>query len=182
MSLRPTLRSLALLVSLLGAVACGGDSGDDDGDGTGADASTEGQPDGGDTSGEPDADTPTASALGTSCTGAGQGDCPDGFVCLPLQSGSWCSKTCGTWAPNPTPNDAACAEGYEGPGKPGCFLGIRTQGGEMDPNMYCGVMCEDLVDGAICDAETCDGTCPGELACEGPILGQDMNQVATSCQ
>lgn len=171
----PSFFVLSLLVALL-SCAGGSDEGDDAGSDGDADASTGNRPDSG-TTDEPDAAPEQASPMGQPCEADAlgeQGDCPDGFVCLTLQTGAWCSKPCGT-ADNPQDGDhASCMDGYDGPGTPMCLLGTNA-----NDNLYCSVVCLDEVGGAdYCQGGTCNGTCPYQLTCEA----ENMDGSATLCQ
>ncbi len=156
----------ALLV--ISAFACGGGSngGDDD------DVPTDGP--GGNTDGpntQPDGPVNPTSPIGTTCTPdaadpVGQGSCPAGFSCLNLMGATnpWCSKTCAGI------DDTSCATGYDGPGKAACLLTAGPQGGPTQN--FCGVICEDTTaEGNFCPE--CNGTCPGAMACTGPITNNN---------
>ena len=111
--------------------------------------------------------------IGMTCTpdaDAGQGSCDTGFICLALQGGTnaWCSKTCVQATDH-------CADGYTGIGKPQCTLSV-------DSVDYCGVICQDETDGGICSPTTCNGTCPGSLACTGQLQNTSAQNVAKLCQ
>jgi hypothetical protein len=153
--------------------ACGG--GDDDGeDGAGqSDAGIDGG--GGD---DPDASTGPYTGLGQSCTGEGQGDCPDGFECMPLTTGSWCSVECTMGAPG----DAMCAEGYDGPGQARCFIGVDEDQNGSVVMTICGVVCEDTSGQIGCDESICDDTCPDDLTCTAELMNQDEEVVGMGCQ
>jgi hypothetical protein len=45
------------------------------------------------------------------------------------------------------------------------------------------VVCEETTPDTICTAGfTCDGTCPGDLVCNGPINNQNGDVVGQACQ
>jgi hypothetical protein len=176
------------VLSMFLAAACGGGGGDDVADaaaggaahdgglidassGTAADAAG-----GADASADADPGV-NASALGRPCVGAGQGDCPDGYDCIPGESGPWCTLRC------ENQNDTSCSVGYEGPGQPACILTVTIND---ETFRACSVVCEvtdDRFDEVLCPNANCDGTCPGELACSGRIndLGSG-NQIGSACE
>jgi hypothetical protein len=141
------------------------DSGGKDGS-SGSDASTISDSGTGETS--------TASnGIGKTCTpdaDGGQGTCDNGFICLSLENGTnaWCSKTCTQAADD-------CATGYTGTGLAQCTLSVASTD-------YCGVICQDETDGGICPAATCNGSCPGTLACTGQLQNSSAQNVAKLCQ
>jgi len=164
-------RLVAAFALVLGFVACGGGGGDDgDDDGTNIDAPTS------NIDAPAAIDAPVAMGIGQACTGMGQGDCPANFTCLTLQggSGSWCSKTCTSGAGD------MCATGYTGPGVAACILQVTPQGGGTPVN-YCGVVCMDAAGGQdYCPG--CNGTCPGALQCNAPLMGGNPPMtLATGC-
>ena len=117
--------------------------------------------------------------IGQPCTppssGSGQGDCAAGYTCLNLQGAShpWCSKPCNTAADT-------CSMGYTGPGIAGCIESI-TFGSGMAAIDYCGVTCAgDGVNG--CTTATCNGTCPGQMTCNGTLLNGSNQPVGSACQ
>jgi hypothetical protein len=128
-----------------------------------------------------DAPPTPVSGLGSTCTpdqANPQGTCPTGFTCLNLMDGTnpWCSKTCQTGA-----NDT-CAADYTGPGKAQCVFQITPAGGGAAEN-FCAVICMDNTgNNQICPAGTCNGTCPGTLACTAPLTDQNNNTVANACE
>lgn len=121
----------------------------------------------------------SAASLGMACTGPGT--CPAGYVCLNLQGGTgpWCSIMC------TSATDPVCSTGYTGPGQPGCILNVQPPSGSSFH--ACAVICKDMTAGGdagvppFCDSSTCDGTCPGSLACTAPLKA-GTTQVATACQ
>ena len=166
--MRTRLAVLTLLSALAMAPACGG-GGDDDGGGGGGG--------GGDGADAGDVSTPDAAGphtgLGQVCEGEGQGDCPTGFLCLPLGAASWCSKEC--------ENHTTCQEGYTGPGLPACVFQISTEGDAEPELVVCGIVCEGI-EGTGCTAETCDGTCPEELTCTASLSNTMMQEVGKACE
>lgn len=155
---------IVLCALVVSAFACGG--GGNGGPGPGGD---DDPPSDGSNNPVIDApDTPSGSALGTTCTpdqANPQGSCPAGFQCLNLQgaTNAWCSKTCTTGAGD------TCAADYTGPGKAQCILTVTPAGGGAAQN-FCSVICQDLTgNNGICAAGQCTGTCPGTLACAGDI-------------
>jgi hypothetical protein len=126
----------------------------------------------------------SGNALGITCTpGTGsdtQGSCPAGFDCLNLQGGTnaWCSNKCTQGAGD------MCHVGYTGPGKALCILGVTSGSGSGSATSYCDVICEDDTgNGGLCGAgTTCNGTCPGTLACKGAITNQNGSAVGKACE
>jgi hypothetical protein len=121
-------------------------------------------------------DAPPYMGLGQACTPDAmnpQGNCPAGFVCLALmnQPHAWCSKSCAS------AQDTSCATGYTGPGAPICGLNVQDQMGNMA--RFCLIVCQDT--SMTCPSTTCNGSCPGELACTLPLQNAQMQQVATGC-
>lgn len=167
--MRSSIALLALLSSLALTSACGG-GGDDDGGG-GGDGDGDGP--GGTDAGTTLADAAPYAGLGQTCEGEGQGNCPVGFECIALEGGTWCSKMC--------ESHPSCQEGYAGPGIPACIIGVDTNNDMMADFVMCGIVCEGIA-GTGCDAETCDGTCPGELACTTPVMNQDMEEIGKACE
>ena len=159
--MRMTALTALLTISMF---ACGGGSSngdDDDAPTDGPNNTTDGP------NNPPDGPVnPGTSPIGTTCTPDAnnpQGSCPVGFQCLPLEGATnpWCSKTC------TGPTDTSCATGYDGPGKAACLLTVTPSGGGAMQN-FCGVICEDTTtEGNFCPE--CNGTCPGSMACTGPI-------------
>jgi len=131
----------------------------------------------------PPADGPgmQSMGIGSTCTpdqANPQGDCPVGFQCLSLQGGTnaWCSKTCTAGTGD------TCGTGYTGPGKAQCIYQITPSGGGAAES-FCGVVCQDqTANNQICPTATCNGTCPGTLACSAPLTDQNMTTVAQACQ
>ena len=153
--------SVSFAVSLL--LACSsGSSDDDDGSGT-IDAAPGGNIDAAQTA---DAAV-AASGVGATCDGtAGQADCPADHICLTFTGGTnpWCTKQC------TNQQDTSCAAGYTGPGLSVCALTVvPPEGADF---MACTILCRDTTEN-ICDAATCDGTCPGTLTC---TVGGDPTQ------
>jgi hypothetical protein len=165
--MRTRLAVLTLLSALAIAPACGGGGDDDGGGGDGG-----GDGDGVDAGGTL-ADAAPYAGLGQTCEGEGQGNCPVGFQCIALEGGNWCSKECET--------HPECQEGYTGPGIPACIVGVDTNNDQMADFVMCGIVCEGIA-GTGCTADTCDGTCPGELACTSPVSNQDMEEVGKACE
>jgi hypothetical protein len=117
--------------------------------------------------------------IGQACTppamGSGQGDCPPGYTCLAVQGFThpWCSKPCATGSGD------MCAIGYSGPGVAGCINLVSFNGGSA--MSFCGITCAgDGVNG--CTAQTCMGTCPGQLMCNAPLMDGSGNTVGSACQ
>ncbi len=162
---------LAIALALL--TACAGGTGDDSGDDVATPIDAQFDP-------RPDAmpPNPMPGPLGITCTPdpenpEGPGDCPDGYTCLDLDDGSgpWCSRVCTGQA------DTTCGDDYDGPGRAYCFWTISFEGGSTDVP-YCGVICADVPGGPnFCEA-TCDGTCPGSMACTAGPLAEGV----TGCQ
>lgn len=173
MRLKSILALTAVSLLSLGLSACGDDGGGDPIDASPAIDAPAAMPD---ASAIPDA-MPPVQALGRTCTGAGQGDCPTGFDCLTLQGGtvSWCSRRCVGQA------DPICADGYTGPGLASCFLSIDENNDGTPDFSACAVICSDPP-GAPDICPTCDGTCPGALQCTAEVLDQNMAVIANSCQ
>ena len=163
----------AITAVMLVAAACGG--GGDDG-GSAVDAPTGGTIDA-PPGGNPDAPPTGGSALGTACTGTGQGSCPTGFECLNLQggSGSWCSKLC------VDQNDLSCNQGYTGPGYGFCILDVGPMGGPT--RRFCTILCDDAAGApTLCPTgEDCNGMCPTPLMCTGAIRS-GQNVVGHTCE
>lgn len=168
--MRIRLAALTLLSVLAIAPSCGG-GGDDDG---GGDGDGDGGGDGVDGGGVVAADAAPYAGLGQTCEGEGQGNCPDGFQCIALTSGTWCSKECESG------DHAFCQEGYAGPGLPACIVGVSTDGDQVPEFTMCGIVCEGI-EGTGCTAETCDGTCPGELSCTSSV-SNGMMEVGKACE
>ena len=77
------------------------------------------------------------------------------------------------------PSMDMCAQGYTGPGVAGCIEQI-TFGSGMAAVDYCGVTCAgNGVNG--CTAQTCNGTCPGQMMCNGTLVDGSMNPVGSAC-
>lgn len=178
--------SLGLCLSLGLFVACGGD--DDGGDvDSGPNATVDGMS-GSTTDGMPGSTTDGmpgnatdgmqggtgAASLGQSCDPQKPDSWPDGYTCLNFQTGAWLSIQCSGQ------NDPVCSTGYTGPGFASCYLHVTPSGGGTTTT-YCGVVCEDRAGGQICDEDTCDGMCPGDLECTASIMGTS-GEVAKGCQ
>jgi hypothetical protein len=125
-----------------------------------------------------DAPTSSAKGIGDKCTppgsGSGQGDCPNGYICLSLQggNGAWCSKPC-TQGTGDT-----CNQGYTGVGVAACVFGITfTMGGT--PVDMCGVICQDST--GSCPANVCNNTCPSPLMCAAQLKNGSGSNVAKAC-
>lgn len=165
---------IALLTFITAAAGCSDDGGDGDGD---VDASPPLDAQVVDAMPAVDAPEPVYQGLGQSCTGAGQGDCPGGFTCLNLQgsSGTWCSQQCVDAA------DQVCANGYAGPGVPQCLLSVDEDNDGTPDFNTCLVLCQDgPAPGDGCAG--CDGTCPGNMICDQPIMNTDGMVVAQACR
>jgi len=160
------MRTLALMSLVFGCVlaACGGDDG---GSSIDAPPAVDAAP-----------DAPAAKQLGSACTpdqANPPGDCGAGFICLPRPSAmttGFCTKTCTQGAGD------TCAQGYTGPGKAQCVLGVQSG---QQVILMCGVICSASSE-QICPAATCNGTCPTPLQCTGAIQNQQMQTVAMACQ
>lgn len=171
--LHSSLASVALITLTTFAASCG-DDGNDGGD---VDASPAIDAPAIDAPAPIDAPPAVYTGLGQSCTGPGQGDCPNGFECLNLQnaSGTWCSQQCVDQA------DPVCATDYNGPGMPACLLSVDLDNdGNPDFNS-CLVLCDDGP-GAGDGCPGCDGTCPGTMICDQDILDGNGEVVALACR
>jgi len=159
--MRLKTRFFALITTLVLACSVGacGDGGDD--------PVPDATPDPPDADTTPDAFVPTQ--LGDTCTTPGeQSDCPADFVCVTTDSGNWCSKACVDEA------DLTCEDGYTGPGRPLCILDVAGAN-------HCAVVCAEVDPDTICTGFTCDGTCPGALACSLGITNGDGDD-GTACE
>ena len=167
--MRNALAALTLLSVLAMAPACGGGGDDDGGGGGGGDGDGDGV-DGGVVA----ADATPYTGLGQTCEGDGQGNCPTGFECIALAGGSWCSKMCENG------DHEFCQTGYAGPGIPACIVGVSTDGDMVPEFTMCGIVCEGI-QGTGCTPETCDGTCPDDLACTSPVSNGE-EEVGKACE
>ena len=124
-------------------------------------------------------DAPPAGApLGKKCTPSQtgtQGDCPTGYECLNLTdaSGPWCSKKCTSGASDD------CKTGYTGPGIAACILGVTPPGGGAAQD-YCAVKCGGT---GVCGSNAaCNGTCPGSMVCDLPLMDTGGATVGSACR
>lgn len=164
--------TIALVTMALALAACG-----DDGDGLGTiDAATIDSPPGTIDAG---IDASSASALGTACTGMGQGSCPAGYDCLNLTGGHgpFCSKPCADV------QDRSCEVGYTGPGFPACIFNVTPSGGGAAVP-HCAIICDDPAGNPILcpgGAAQCNMMCPAPLTCSANLTTPQMMVVGKAC-